>query len=123
MLGSIRSLMGLEVGNSGGFGFGLGALVSHALRQEAHPGISKHVHVTLVRPDSIDTQQLDMTHFTAAGEPIAQVMPLVARSWNEFKSLAGSRNLQAGSATAGEKKCLAQPLPLGRPASPSAGEE
>lgn len=69
-----------------------------AIRDHPNNGISQHFHVVAVRLGRIVMGTNDMTTHLNDGPPVELKMPPVARSWQEFMSLANEQRANASGA-------------------------
>jgi hypothetical protein len=72
--------------------------VTVSARDQAHQGISDHLHVIGVRLGDMSIYTNDMTTYAVDGPPIALRMPRVAHSWEEFVAMTqGAKSIASGA--------------------------
>ena len=81
------SLMQGEVGMPGGYGTMLLHCISGVIRKNPEKGISKHLHIALIRRGQFSLSNNDTTIYYPKGEKIEIKMPPVAKSYSEFEEL------------------------------------
>lgn len=79
-----------EIGQQGGWARQLGFSISWKLADRPHRGISRHVHIIIVRRGAIDVETNDEDIYKGDDPPIKIRMPVVAKSYEEFVGLAQS---------------------------------
>jgi hypothetical protein len=77
-----------EVMNEGGWARTLGFLISRRLADFPHAGVSRHLHVLIIRRGNILVENSDENIYPPDGSCIEIRMPQIARSYEEFLKLA-----------------------------------
>jgi hypothetical protein len=78
-----------EVNNPGGFGRYIASGMTRDLFFNAPPGVSRHLHVTIVGLDRLSVVANNTTHYPREGEPVELRMPNVAESYAEMCQMLG----------------------------------
>jgi hypothetical protein len=94
------NLMQAEVNNPGGFGRTIAFDMTRGLFFNAPPGVSRHLHVTIIGLDRFALVNNDTTHYPREGEPEELRMPKVAESDAEMRRILGIAQGSAVSITA-----------------------
>ena len=87
-----------EVGSPGGWARQLGFSISRKLADFPRSGISRHVHIIIVRRGSILVETNDENIYCGDEPRIEIRMPPVARGYQEFRNLAASSGHDAAGA-------------------------
>jgi hypothetical protein len=87
-----------EVMNQGGWARALGFSISHRLGEFPRAGISRHLHILIVRRGSILVETSDENIYPPDGSCIEVRMPSVAQSYEQFLGLAESLGHNAAGA-------------------------
>jgi hypothetical protein len=95
-----QTFFNLEIGGGTGIALGLAMRLRHVISKHPQPGISRYTHLTLVRADSVTVQPMNFTDIERDGTVVCDHMPPVARSWEEFSSLAQQNGLASAEAMA-----------------------
>lgn len=95
---SSSSLMQSEVGMPGGYGSILLHCISKIIRENPQEGISKYLHIALIRRGQFALKNNDTIIHYPKGGKIEIKMPPVAKSYNEFLSLTKDINKTAEGA-------------------------
>lgn len=93
-------LMQMEVQNPGGYGNALSTLITIKVRENPTPGISKHLHICVVRRGSIKITSSDYSVTDKNGRVEEVKMPKVANNWNEFQSIMNKKGIKLANAIA-----------------------
>lgn len=76
-----------EVNNPGGFGQYIASGMTRDLFHGAPPGVSRHLHITLVGINSLMVRPNDFTYYPRDGEPVELRMPKIAESYAEMRRM------------------------------------
>jgi hypothetical protein len=87
-----------EVMNPGGWARTLGFSISRALADHPRRGISRHVHVLIIRRGGIVVETNDEKIYSPDGSREEVRMPRVAQGYDEFKALANYAGYEAAGA-------------------------
>lgn len=82
-------LMQAEVNNPGGFGKMIAFGMTRDLFLGAPPGVSRHMHVTIVRLGKFSFAKNDMSMYPPDGDPVELRMPEVGNNYREMLELLG----------------------------------
>lgn len=89
LLRTSSGIMRGEVMHPGGWGEAIGSAISHAIKDHPRHGISRHIHMVLVRRGSIVVGQNDENIYPSGDAPMIQFrMPEVAKTYEGFLELA-----------------------------------
>lgn len=93
-----RTLWQGEIRSQGGFGRTLLHFLSQTVADHPTPGVSRHLHLCLVRRHQITLMNSDHTIYPLDGPPIEVRMPGVARTWAEFAKICTDFSAEATQA-------------------------
>jgi len=79
-----------EVGQEGGWARQIGFSISRALSDHPRSGISRHMHILMIRRGSILVETNDENIYHRDGSRLEIRMPVVARGYAEFQAMAAS---------------------------------
>ncbi len=82
----------------GGWARQLGFVISRALADHPKHGISRHIHILIVRRGSILVETNDENIYPPDGPRIEIRMPEVARGYEQFRAMADSNGHKAAGA-------------------------
>lgn len=92
-------LVRMEMAGQGGFGNAMLHVVSKVVEDHPVSGVSKHLHLCLVRRGAISIQPNDRTEYPGGGRKIEIRMPPVADSYDKFVQASAALGLSAAEAT------------------------
>jgi hypothetical protein len=93
-----RTLMQMEAGSPGGYGFSLAHSIANVVDEHHEPTVSAWVHVCMVRRESVTVEPSGYRRLMRPGE-WSEAMPAVARSWPEFVRVVEAAGADAHAAT------------------------
>jgi hypothetical protein len=99
-ISELHESIAAEVNNPGGVALTLGIRVREILRRHPHEGISPYFHLTTVEQAGTHISAPEITEFNHEGLACTERMPTVARSWDEFLSVAEAADADPAGAVA-----------------------
>lgn len=96
---NLMTLWQMEVGAPGGAAGVMGFTSGRLVQTSPAPGISRHMHICRVSWGSVGVSTNDWTQVDQNGERTDHVMPKVARTWEEFKSICMENGLSEAQAS------------------------
>ena len=94
-----HSFVQLEVGNTGGWAFGLNIATSFIVDDDPTPNVSQNLHVIVAERGRYRLETNDRIWYDQSGANAGEIkMPEVATSYPQFCQMLNSREVNAGSA-------------------------